>query len=69
MTAGTTISLLGCHKVEDVRGVSVGVGLQVVRLVISGTLSNHRTNHFPKNGKFFVFGLGCTLTGIQHTCF
>lgn len=52
MTAGTTISLLGCHKVEDVRGVSVGVGLQVVRLVISGTLSNHRTNHFPKNGLF-----------------
>ncbi|XP_059453244.1 uncharacterized protein LOC132183819 isoform X2 [Corylus avellana] len=32
--SGSTVTLLGCHKVEDVRGVSVGVGLQVVRLYI-----------------------------------
>uniref|UniRef100_A0A2N9E1W3 Uncharacterized protein n=1 Tax=Fagus sylvatica TaxID=28930 RepID=A0A2N9E1W3_FAGSY len=30
--SGSIISLLGCHKVEDVRHVSVGLGLQVVSL-------------------------------------
>lgn len=32
--SGSIISLLGCHKVEDVRDVSVGLGLQVVRVYI-----------------------------------
>ncbi|KAG2667676.1 hypothetical protein I3760_15G127000 [Carya illinoinensis] len=32
--SGTIISLAGCHKVEDIREVSVGLGLQVVRLYI-----------------------------------
>lgn len=32
--AGTIISMLGCHKIEDVREVLVGMGLQVLRLVI-----------------------------------
>lgn len=41
--------LLGCHKVEDVRDVSVGLGLQVVRLVIFGTFHNDRVDHFPKS--------------------
>ncbi|XP_015882720.3 uncharacterized protein LOC107418533 isoform X1 [Ziziphus jujuba] len=31
---GTTLSLLGCHRVEDIREVFVGVGLQVVRVCI-----------------------------------
>ncbi|KAK4567476.1 hypothetical protein RGQ29_003314 [Quercus rubra] len=31
---GSIISLLGCHKVEDIREVSVGLGLQVVRVYI-----------------------------------
>ncbi|KAF5469189.1 hypothetical protein F2P56_013281 [Juglans regia] len=30
--SGTIISLAGCHKVEDIREVSVGLGLQVVSL-------------------------------------
>ncbi|XP_050255459.1 uncharacterized protein LOC126701415 isoform X1 [Quercus robur] len=32
--SGSIISLLGCHKVEDIREVSVGLGLQVVRVYI-----------------------------------
>ncbi|KAM4106524.1 hypothetical protein ACB094_04G071200 [Castanea mollissima] len=31
---GSIISLLGCHKVEDIREVSVGLGLQVVSVYI-----------------------------------
>nr|POE46545.1 serine/threonine-protein kinase 11-interacting protein [Quercus suber] len=31
---GSIISLLGCHKVEDIREVSIGLGLQVVRVYI-----------------------------------
>ncbi|KAK0588263.1 hypothetical protein LWI29_036855 [Acer saccharum] len=30
--SGTILSLLGCHKIEDVREVLVGLGLQVVRV-------------------------------------
>ncbi|XP_018823550.1 uncharacterized protein LOC108993190 isoform X2 [Juglans regia] len=32
--SGAILSLVGCHKMEDIREVSVGVGLQVVRLCI-----------------------------------
>ncbi|KAM4106523.1 hypothetical protein ACB094_04G071200 [Castanea mollissima] len=32
--SGSIISLLGCHKVEDIREVSVGLGLQVVSVYI-----------------------------------
>lgn len=28
---GTSLSLLGCHKIEDVTDVLFGLGLQVVR--------------------------------------
>ncbi|KAM4114436.1 hypothetical protein ACJW30_04G068400 [Castanea mollissima] len=31
---GSIISLLGCHKVEDIREVSVGLGLQVVSVYV-----------------------------------
>lgn len=39
MFAETISSLVGCHKIEDVREVLVGLGLQVVRLVMSSTFS------------------------------
>ncbi|KAG6673062.1 hypothetical protein I3842_16G092300 [Carya illinoinensis] len=32
--SGAILSLVGCHKIEDIKEVSVGVGLQVVRLCI-----------------------------------
>ncbi|KAM4114437.1 hypothetical protein ACJW30_04G068400 [Castanea mollissima] len=32
--SGSIISLLGCHKVEDIREVSVGLGLQVVSVYV-----------------------------------
>ncbi|RVW52704.1 hypothetical protein CK203_104729 [Vitis vinifera] len=32
--SGTILKLLGCHRLEDVREVLVGVGLQVVRVYI-----------------------------------
>lgn len=44
--AGTTLSLLGCHRIEDIREVLVGVGLQVVRLVEITTFCNYITYHF-----------------------
>lgn len=53
LIAGTIISLAGRHEVEDIREVSVGLGLQVVRLVISGSFYNHRSCHSPKT-VFFV---------------
>ena len=42
--AGTVLSLLACHNVEDIREVLVGVGLQVVRLVTFCTFSNYRNS-------------------------
>lgn len=30
-SSGKNLSVLGCHNIEDVKEVSVGLGLQVVR--------------------------------------
>ncbi|KAA8541365.1 hypothetical protein F0562_025316 [Nyssa sinensis] len=35
--SGTSLRLMGCHKIEDVREVLVGLGLQVVRMYIEKT--------------------------------
>lgn len=65
--AGNILSLLGWHRVEDVKEILVGLGLQVVRLVISG-LSSLFTGHFLNCLAFYCW-IGCTLRGEQPTFF
>ncbi|KAM1740501.1 hypothetical protein FF2_015663 [Malus domestica] len=35
--SGTMLKLKGCHRVEDIREVVVGIGLQVVRVYVGGS--------------------------------
>ncbi|KAK1390296.1 hypothetical protein POM88_018474 [Heracleum sosnowskyi] len=59
----TILNLIGCHKIEDVKMVLVGLGLQIVRV------------HFEKNGTYqFITRsleksrqLFCILDILDHT--
>ncbi|XWS50844.1 hypothetical protein CRYUN_Cryun12cG0124700 [Craigia yunnanensis] len=37
--SGSILDLLGCHRVEDIREVLVGLGLQVVRVYVEGSVA------------------------------
>lgn len=37
--SGNSLRLIGCHRIEDVKEVLVGFGLQVLRLVSSASTS------------------------------
>lgn len=60
---------MGCHKIEDVREVLVGLGLQILRLVSSTTSSNHRGFLTLLNTTDFLCVVGYAWEWVQHICF
>ncbi|ONI09370.1 hypothetical protein PRUPE_5G234800 [Prunus persica] len=47
--SGTILNLQGCHKVEDIREVVVGIGLHVVRVYVEGSAYLFKTRSIDKS--------------------
>lgn len=66
VSAGSNLSLLCTHTIDDIQDVSVGLGLQVVRLVFYG--SAFKLDSVPMSlNYFFPSGLDYALRTIQST--
>lgn len=66
MHAVSNLSLLCSHTIDDIQDVSVGLGLQVVRLVFY--CSAFKLDYVPMSlTSRFPFGLGYALGRMQST--
>ena len=55
--AEISLKLIGCHDIDDVREISVGLGLQLLRLVSSTQLplATAEILHLSKNAVFVLW--------------
>ncbi|KAF8022584.1 hypothetical protein BT93_F0179 [Corymbia citriodora subsp. variegata] len=71
--SGTILSVLGCHMVEDIREVSIGMGFQIVRVCIdTGARYLFITRSIDKSrlllellGVFSVLDTKCSLKSLE----